>query len=559
MLVKLHARPIVTFLGLLAALAGLLAFAVTTSPARASSYTDEEYMGYLYKVFVPSGYVSGTPIPLVVMLHGCSQDAATFAIDTEMNTYAEQYNFIVIYPQQLVASNAGMCWNWFDPAHQSRGSGEPSIIAGMVGEVKAAYSINGYRVYVAGMSAGAAMSVILGVTYPDVFAAIGESAGLEYKAGENTAEGVLAQELGGPDPDAQGDIAYDAMGAFKRVVPVIVFHGSMDNTVNPVNANQVISQWAQTNDRASDGVDDDNIDDTPEFTETGSVPAGKTYTHYIYTDSDTGLWVMEKYIVDGMSHRWSGGGPGGSIYVDPQGPEASLIMWQFFTAHPMPGGEATATPTALPCAVQFPDVPQGSTFYPYVRCLACRGVLGGFSDGTFKPGSNVTRGQLSKIVANAARFNWPVEGQTFEDVPVGSTYYHFIEMLNFRQIIGGYPCGGPGEHCGEGNRPYFRPNGSATRGQIAKIVSEAADYRESPGAQRFQDVSPDTPFYTWVQRLANRGHIGGYECGGPGEPCEAGNLPYFRPGDYASRGQTAKIVANTFFPGCETSTPGRSR
>lgn len=531
----------------------LLALAATASPARASSYTDHEYNGFKYKLFVPSGYVSGTPIPLVVMLHGCSQDAATFAIDTEMNTYAEQYNFIVIYPEQQAVRNPGMCWNWFEPSDQSRGGVEPGSIAGMVAEVKAGYTVDSSRVYVAGMSAGAAMSVVLGVTYPDVFAAIGVSAGLEYKAGDNTATALLAQQVGGPDPETQGNLAYNAMGAYKRVVPVIVFHGSMDATVQKVNADQVISQWAQTNDRASDGVDDDNIDDTPEMTQTGSVPAGRTYTRYVYNDSSTGQPVMEKYIVDGMSHRWSGGGPGGSIYVDPQGPEASLLMWEFFAAHPKPG--EAPTPTA--CLLQFPDVPEGSTFYPYVRCLVCRGIIGGFGDGTFKPGTNVTRGQLSKIVANSAGFAEPVTGQTFEDVAMGSTYHPFIERMAARHIIGGYPCGEPGEPCGDGDNPYFRPNANASRGQIAKIVSDAAGYNDAPGEQRFEDVPPGSPFFAWVQRLASRGHIGGYACGEAGEPCGSGNRPYFRPGESASRGQTAKIVANTFFPGCETNTPAR--
>jgi hypothetical protein len=397
------------------------------------------------------------------------------------------------------------------------------------------------------------------VTYPDVFAAIGESAGLEYKAGTNTANALVAQQVGGPDPETQGNVAYEAMGAFERKVPVIVFHGSMDNTVNPVNAHQVISQWAQTNDRASDGVDDNNIDDTPELTQTGTVPAGRTYTRYVYNDSDTGQPVMEKYIVDGMSHRWSGGGPGGSIYVDAQGPEASLLMWEFFSAHPMPSDEPTPSPTPIPCLVQFPDVPQGSTFYAYVRCLACRGILGGFSDGTFKPGSNVTRGQLSKIVANSAGFNEQVSGQTFEDVLPGSTYYTYIERIAARHIIGGYPCGGPGEPCGAGDRPYFRPNGNASRGQIAKIVSDAAGYNEAPGTQRFEDVPSSNAFYQGVQTLASRGYISGYPCGGPGEPCGEGNRPYFRPGESASRGQTAKIVSNTFFPGCETGTQSLSR
>lgn len=178
--------------------------------------------------------------------------------------------------------------------------------------------------------------------------------------------------------------------------------------------------------------------------------------------------------------------------------------------------------------------------------------MSGYPDGTFRPGNRVTRGQLAKIVANAARFNETVTGQTFEDVPTDNTFYVVIERMSRRGIIGGYPCGGSGEPCRPGNRGYFRPNAPATRGQIAKIVSNAAGFDDPPEGQMFEDVPPTNVFYVWVQRLATRGIMGGYPCGGPGEPCRPGNRPYFRPYDNATRGQVTKIVANTFFPNCQT-------
>jgi hypothetical protein len=124
-----------------------------------------------------------------------------------------------------------------------------------------------------------------------------------------------------------------------------------------------------------------------------------------------------------------------------------------------------------------------------------------------------------------------------------------------RSIIGGYPCGGPGEPCVGSGLPYFRPNANATRGQISKIVSNARGYSDPASGQTFQDVPPGSAFYDWVQRLAARGIMGGYPCGGRSEPCGPGNLPYFRPNNNATRGQTSKIVANTFFPGCELPSP----
>lgn len=211
--------------------------------------------------------------------------------------------------------------------------------------------------------------------------------------------------------------------------------------------------------------------------------------------------------------------------------------------------EAVITPGV--CDIQFPDVPPSHPFYSFVRCLACKQILGGFSDGTFRPGANITRGQLSKVVANAAGFDEVRGENSFEDIAPGSPFHQFVERMYARGIVSGYPCGGPGEPCVTG-KLYFRPNANATRGQIAKIVSNAAGFSESPGAQSYADVAPGSPFYDWVNRLSSRGAISGYACGGAGEPCGPGSLPYFRPNANATRGQVAKIVSNTFFPNCQT-------
>jgi hypothetical protein len=142
--------------------------------------------------------------------------------------------------------------------------------------------------------------------------------------------------------------------------------------------------------------------------------------------------------------------------------------------------------------------------------------------------------------------------QIFEDVHIGSTFYAFVQRLAIRGVMSGYPCGGAGEPCGPENRPYFRPGSTATRGQIAKIVSESASYAEPVTGQTFQDVPPGSTFYSWVERLVSRGSIVGYPCGGAGEPCGPENRPYFRMGMNVTRGQAAKIVANTFLPECQT-------
>ncbi len=229
----------------------------------------------------------------------------------------------------------------------------------------------------------------------------------------------------------------------------------------------------------------------------------------------------------------------------------------------------------LTCSTRFVDVPEGSTFYNSIQCLACQGLVGGYPPAPppintaepyptpaptstaviseFHPNYNITRGQLAKIVSNSAGFNDDPGPQLFQDVDsyyYYSPFYVWINRLAKRGIVAGYPCGGEGEPCGYNNLPYFRTNNEATRGQIAKIVSVAAEYSETHTDQGFADVPLTHQFYQWIARLYSRGLIGGYPCGSPGEPCDSQNRPYFRPDANATRGQVTKIVAKGFFPNC---------
>jgi hypothetical protein len=238
------------------------------------------------------------------------------------------------------------------------------------------------------------------------------------------------------------------------------------------------------------------------------------------------------------------------------------------------------------CPTSFSDVLPGSPFYPYVQCMACQGIVSGYpcedpadpcfpgpvptgstgapsptaqpaqtpapgTHGYFRPGSPVTRGQLAKIISNSAFFESDPGPQVFEDVPTYSPFYYWVNQLARRGILAGYPCGTvPQEPCGFSNMPYFRPNANASRGQIAKIVSNARGYSDTVPAeqQTFVDVAPGSPFWLYVERLRINGSvIGGYPCGGAGEPCPG---IYFRPQNNASRGQVAKIVSKTFLPNC---------
>ena len=282
-----------------------------------------------YRLYVPSGHdEEQAGVSLIVMLHGCTQDAEDFAAGTQMNVLAEREGFLVLYPEQRRGANVLNCWNWFEPSNQERGSGEPSIIAGVTERVIAQYTVDTNRVYVAGISAGGAMTSIMGATYPDLYAAIGVHSGLEYKAAKNSRTARVAQRDGGPDPDQQGYLAFLSAREEARVLPTIVFHGEEDKEVDVVNAHQTLAQWAQTNDYSYDGSDNDSITDEPVDTLREQAPEGYDNVRYVYENPEGDL-IMEKWIIERLDHAWSGGDPEGS-YTDPQGPDASEEMIRFF-------------------------------------------------------------------------------------------------------------------------------------------------------------------------------------------------------------------------------------
>ena len=312
-----------------------------------------------YFVYTPTNYQVGVAVPLVVMLHGCTQKAVDLATGTQMNTLAEQQNFIVVYPQQTSSANQYLCWNWFDLANQSRDKGEPSIIAGIVQSITqntARWSIDTNRIYVAGISAGAALAVILGATYPDVFAAIGVHAGFEYQAATNSSAGLRAGRNGGPDPRQQGLLAYEAMnavGSFARAVPTIVFHGTKDYVINIINGDQTVQQWMYTDMLASHGSYNANFT-APTTTTKGQVPGGRSYVTYGWKDANSNE-IQQYWKVDGMGHAWSGGNPGGS-YTDAKGPNASQAIYSFFLLHSLP-------------TVQSHEQEQTTSFWQNIRHL----------------------------------------------------------------------------------------------------------------------------------------------------------------------------------------------
>lgn len=270
-----------------------------------------------YKLYIPSGY-RGQPLPLVVMLHGCTQSPDDFAAGTRMNALAEEQLFLVAYPAQSLSTSATKCWSWFSPEDQQRGRGEPALIAGITREIIRDYAVDPDRVYIAGLSAGGAAAAIMGATYPDLYAAIGVHSGLAYGAADDMPSALAAMRQGGASQVASTH-RHQGPDGKAPLVPTIVFHGDRDTTVNPVNADQVIA--------GSPGV--------AHLRKTlgqGESAGGIHYTRSIYAD-DAGRAQLEQWVLHGIGHAWSGGSSDGS-YTEPRGPDASCEMLRFFMEHP---------------------------------------------------------------------------------------------------------------------------------------------------------------------------------------------------------------------------------
>jgi len=258
-----------------------------------------------YKLFVPPG-AGARALPLVVMLHGCTQSPEDFAAGTAMNDAALEHGFFVLYPAQSQRANPQRCWNWFKHNHQARGRGEPEILAGMTRDVMARHAIDPARVHVAGLSAGGAMAAILGDAYPDLFAAVGVHSGLATGIAKDLPSALGAMKGAGARPNGA------ASG-----VPTIVFHGDADTTVHPGNGEHVVT--------ASAGGAQGEV-------ETGTSPGGRGYTRRVHRLAG-GEVVAEHWVVHGAQHAWSGGSATGS-YTDPRGPDATGEMIRFFMEHP---------------------------------------------------------------------------------------------------------------------------------------------------------------------------------------------------------------------------------
>jgi poly(hydroxyalkanoate) depolymerase family esterase len=269
-----------------------------------------------YRLFVPAGLDAGKPAPLVVMLHGCTQDPDDFARGTRFNHAAADAGVVVAWPEQTAAHQQLKCWSWYEPAHQAARAGEPAMIAGITREVMASRAIDPRRVYVAGVSAGAAMAVNTAAAYPELYAAVGAHSGIPYRAASDAAHAWAVMRGGTSDPAILAYALQDALG--DRAMPLIAIHGGADPVVSPVNSRQLAAQWAGVLKLQSTAA---------ERTTEGGLPVERT----VWPGAD-GRPMVELRIVDGLAHAWSGGSRDGT-YTDPRGPDATTILLQFLLAH----------------------------------------------------------------------------------------------------------------------------------------------------------------------------------------------------------------------------------
>ncbi|MSQ20158.1 MAG: PHB depolymerase family esterase [Betaproteobacteria bacterium] len=312
--------------------------------------------GATYGLHLPGGHAAGASWPLVVMLHGCKQDAPTFAAGTRMNEIADREGFVVLYPEQRRLANAFRCWNWFDTAAQ-RSGGEAALIAGMIHEVTAAYAIDPRRVYIAGLSADGAMVNVMVNCYGQLFAARAVHSGLMYRAAESASQAMLAMRQGS---SASPKATVSKAAAF---VPTLVIHGAGDDAVHPTNADQVVEQVVALSGHAGE----------PSLRTTEySTSSGKGYAYATIDRRAGDRLLVRKVLVDGLGHAWSGGN-GEHAFNDPAGPDASRMLWEFF-----PDSSATRRRCpmhqrrTLPCVGKAGD--QAINFLSVVGRPPCRCV-----------------------------------------------------------------------------------------------------------------------------------------------------------------------------------------
>lgn len=289
-------------------------------------------IGRRYVLYLPKGFAAGQRHAMIVMLHGCTQDAADVARGTRMDEAADRVGFLVLYPEQPDSANPRRCWNWFDAAHHRRGAGEPASIADLAVQIAERYAVDADRVFIAGMSAGAAMASLVAAAYPDRFAGLALHSGLAFGVATSVAEAVAAMGGTSGDPRRLARAALDAMGERRRPVPVIVLQGTADNVVRASNAAVAAEQWFLTDLLARLGGGELPAAGYGSLGSVTTAPprevGGRLCTVSRFADA-SGRTLVEEWLIDGLGHAWSGGSVAGT-FTEPNAPDATAEIVRFF-------------------------------------------------------------------------------------------------------------------------------------------------------------------------------------------------------------------------------------
>ena len=277
-----------------------------------------------YKLYVPSGDTT-SPLPLLVMLHGCTQNPSDFATGTRANRWGQSRQCLVVYPEQIQRANSHRCWNWFRPLDQQAGRGEPAIIAGIVKQVVDELRVDARRVYVAGLSAGGAMAAIMAREYPELFAAAAVHSGLPAGAAHDVTSALTVMKSGRANVASSAG----ATPAIRRIVPVIALHGDVDSTVNPANSDRLIESAVERYRLLNPDVPLQKIAQTIDATDNSRA------FHRTRYSASSGASIIEQWVIRGAGHAWSGGDAAGS-YADARGPDATAAILDFFAQHVVP-------------------------------------------------------------------------------------------------------------------------------------------------------------------------------------------------------------------------------
>ena len=282
-----------------------------------------------YQLYFPADYQAAEHLPMLVMLHGCKQDAKTFAAGTGMNVLADRERFLILYPEQQRLANLHRCWNWFDPSSQD-GNGEAAIIAGMVRMLGPKHNVDRERIYAAGISAGGATASVLASCNADLFAACAMPSGLMFRAASSAAVAMKVMRHGSDrDPALAAQAAFDLSCHKVAGMPIVVIHGDQDRTVDPLNAEQIVAQFVALN-RLMANAENTVFDETQR--EENIAPNGKQYGYRVRNHGVAERPHIRAVSVHGLAHSWAGGNSS-YPFNDPRGPDANELMWSFFKSH----------------------------------------------------------------------------------------------------------------------------------------------------------------------------------------------------------------------------------